>query len=96
MMPKSKASEATEQELATMKMDMEGMNTRQEEIGGKVDTVQNLMTELTNKFSHLEAIFTASMEKQAVKLEIEQTKDKPSSPGEQNELTWHEGPPHWR
>jgi hypothetical protein len=29
MMPKSKASEATEQELAAMKMDMEGMNTRQ-------------------------------------------------------------------
>jgi hypothetical protein len=39
VMPKSKASEAIEQELAYMKMDMEGMNTRQEEIGGKVDTV---------------------------------------------------------
>jgi hypothetical protein len=39
-MPKSKASDAAEQELAAMKMDMEGMNTRQEEIGGKMDTVQ--------------------------------------------------------
>ena len=39
-MPRSKASEATEQELAAMKMDMEGINTRTEEIGGKVDSVQ--------------------------------------------------------
>jgi hypothetical protein len=95
-MPKSKASESTEQELATMKMDMEGMNTRQEETGGKVDTVQNLMTELTDKFSRLEAMFIASMEKQTAIPEKELTKDKPSSSGEQNELTWYEGPPHWR
>jgi hypothetical protein len=95
-MPKSKASEATEQELAAMKMDMEGMNTRQEEIGGKVDTVQNLMTELTKKFSLLEAMFTATMEKQTAPPEKEITKDKPSSSGEQNEIAWHDGPPHWR
>jgi hypothetical protein len=71
MMPKSKASEATEQELAAMKMDMEGMNTCQEEMGGKVDTVQTLMTELSDKFSRLEAMFTATMEKQTANQAIE-------------------------
>jgi hypothetical protein len=94
--PKSKAFESTEQELAAIKMDMEGMNTREEETGGKVDTVQNLMTKLTDKFSRLEAMFIASMEKQTAIPEKELTKDKPSSSGEQNELTWYEGPPHWR
>jgi hypothetical protein len=95
-MPKSKASEATKQELAAMKMDMEGMNTRQEEIGGKVESVQTLMTELTNKFSRLEAMFTATMEKLAAPPEKEITKDKPSSSREQIEVVWHDRPPHWR
>jgi chromosome segregation ATPase len=95
-MPKSKASEAMEQELASMKLDMEGMNKRQEEIGGKVDTVQTMMTELTDKFSRLEAMFTATLEKQAINPEGEQAKDKPSSSEQQKDLTWHEGPPHWQ
>jgi ribosomal protein L16 Arg81 hydroxylase len=95
-MPKSKASEATEQELAAMKMDMEGMNTRQEEIGGKVESVQTMMTELTNKFSRLEAMFTATLEKQAAPPEKETSKDKPSSSVEKTEVVWHDGPPHWR
>jgi septal ring factor EnvC (AmiA/AmiB activator) len=108
-MPKSKASEATEQELAAMKMDMEGMNNCQEEIGGKVDTVQAMMTELSDKFSRLEAMFTATMEKQTANQAVEQPKDtenasqaltqpndKPSTSVEQSEPTWHDGPPHWR
>jgi hypothetical protein len=95
-MPKSKASEAMEQELAAMKMDLEGMNTRQEDIGGKMDTVQAQMTELTDKFSRLEALFTANMEKTSTDPVVPPPKDKPASSGEKNELIWHEGPPHWR
>jgi hypothetical protein len=36
------------------------------------------------------------MEKQTTPPEKEITKDKPSSSGEQNEIAWHDGPPHWR
>jgi hypothetical protein len=95
-MPKSKASEATEQELAAMKMGLEGMNMRQEDIGGKMDTVQAQMTELTDKFSRLEALFTATLEKTSADPVVPPPKDKPTSSSDKNELIWHEGPPHWR
>jgi hypothetical protein len=95
-MPKSKASDAAEQELAAMKMDMEGMNTRQEEIGGKMDTVQAQISELNDKFSRLEALLTTKLSKPDKSTEPELSKDKPSASDEQPEHTWHDGPPHWR
>jgi hypothetical protein len=54
------------------------------------------MEELSAKFSRLEALLTASLEKQSAGKEVEPTKQQPSSSGEKDEHVWHEGPPHWR
>jgi DNA-directed RNA polymerase subunit RPC12/RpoP len=95
-MPKSKASEATAQEIEALKLDLESVNSRAEEIGGKVDGVQSQMEELSAKFSRLEAILTANMDKQAPEKEIEPAKQPPSGSGEKDEYLWHDGPPHLR
>jgi hypothetical protein len=38
-MPRSKASEATTQEIEAFKLDLQSVNTRTKEIGNKVDEV---------------------------------------------------------
>jgi hypothetical protein len=51
-MPKSKTAEGVDaQELAALKLDMEHVNTRTEEIGLKVDGVEEKISALTEQVS---------------------------------------------
>jgi hypothetical protein len=58
-MPKSKASEAT-QELEALKLDMEHVNTRTEEIGQKLDGFKGKFSTLSEQMGRLELLLSQS------------------------------------
>ncbi|KAK1641549.1 hypothetical protein QYE76_059354 [Lolium multiflorum] len=55
-MTKSRASEAAAQELEALKLDMEQVNNRTEEIGTKLDGFEGKISSLADQMSRLEAL----------------------------------------
>jgi hypothetical protein len=90
-MPKSKIAEGIDaQELAALKLDMEHVNTRTEEIGLKVDGVEEKISALTEQVSQLTAFLKTDQGRPPEREKSPQHRE----PAGENR--GHSRPPHWR
>jgi hypothetical protein len=90
-MPKSRTTDGAEaQELAALRLDMEHVNTRIEEIGIKVYSVEGKITGLSEQINRLEALMSGDRGRP-----VERDKSPTKQPPEP-EVRGHSRPPHWR
>ena len=95
-MAKSKTTEerVDAKEVAALKLDVESVNARTEEIETKVNGVQQHITALSEQFSRLEAVLLADRDKFIA--QAKETAPQPQEKEDQGSSFGHDGIPHWR